>query len=81
MSLYMHLMNGMPAQFEKRANGTGCLVFCGRQCSRLATSLKQIRREQDLSQRYYSDGTFYGYLLITTSAARAALAKAGASHV
>jgi hypothetical protein len=66
---YMHTMDGQPAQFEARGKG-GCLVYCGRQCLRLARSLRQIRHEQMLSRQHYGerDTAFYGYVLIKASA-------------
>jgi hypothetical protein len=37
----MHIMDGSPAEFQD-----GHLVYCGKECGRLATSARQIYREQ-----------------------------------
>jgi hypothetical protein len=46
-NFYLHVMNGAPAQFQP---STKTIVFAGKHCSRLATSLKQIRREQAIDR-------------------------------
>lgn len=46
--LYMHLMNGLPAQFYPKEQK----IFTGlKVVTRFATSLRQLRREQDIARK------------------------------
>lgn len=44
---YMHTINGRPGQFQPSTKG---ICFAGKACTRLATSLKQIRTEQKIDR-------------------------------
>lgn len=61
----MHLMDERPAQF-----GGKCLHFSGRRVTRLATSLKQIRQEQDIDRAFGGDASpvSYSYVRISRGA-------------
>jgi hypothetical protein len=65
---YMHLMDGVPATFER-----DCLVYTPKYVRRLAISLKQIRDEQRRSSAFYrerhgADVSIYGYVRIARTA-------------
>lgn len=61
---YMHIMDGQPAEFQ-----SGHLVYCGRYCGKVAKSLKQIRREREISAKFYiaqngQDNSLYSHVRI-----------------
>lgn len=65
--LYMHVLEGQPAQFDPK-NGQ---IFIGaRKIKRLASSLRQIRREQRQSVKFYGevDTRLYRHVRITREA-------------
>lgn len=67
-SFYMHIMDGTPAAFDGKK-----LVFQPKSVSRLATSLRQIRREHQQSNAYYTerhgaDRSEYSYVRIPRTA-------------
>lgn len=66
MTLYMHTLNDMPASFFTRSG----VCFTNKRI-RLATSLRQIRREQKLSREiHFPDNFKYGYVTVTGVALR-----------
>lgn len=61
---YMHIMDGQPAEFQD-----GHLVYSGKRVGKLATSLRQIRREQEADRKWYArrhnqTGCVYSYVRI-----------------
>jgi len=65
--LYMHVLNGQPAQFDPKTEQIhiGC-----KKIKRLATSMRQVRRERRLSMKFYceSDTHLYSYVRIVRAA-------------
>ena len=68
MMLYMHTLDGRPASYTER-----CGLCYERKGIRLATSLRQIRREQATDKRRrigegFLNETTYGYVTVLSSA-------------
>lgn len=67
--LYMHTLNGMPAEFHVGDKH----VYVEKAVTRLAGSLRQIRREQKVSAAWFvergHDPPKYGYVRIAKDAA------------
>lgn len=69
--VYMHLLDGKPAEFDAERK---YIYFAGRQVSRFASSLNQLRREQQKAiatawsegenQREWAKIERYGYILV-----------------
>jgi hypothetical protein len=70
--VYMHLLDGKPAEFDAERK---YIYFAGRQVSRFATSLRQIRTEQRkailaarketvLNQEEWANPKRYSYILV-----------------
>jgi hypothetical protein len=58
----MHLLNGHPAEFCAKDER---VAYAGARVTRLAESLRQIRREQQASKRFYRDDSDrYDYVRI-----------------
>lgn len=69
--LYLHLLNGEIAQYDER---DGRLAYEFKRITKFATSLRQIRREQEKSKGFYGDPTDrYEYIRVARSALRRGL--------
>jgi hypothetical protein len=63
-NFYMHTIDGRPGQFQPSAKS---VCYAGKSCTRLATSLTQIRKEQKIDRANASPncGTYeLGYVRI-----------------
>lgn len=73
-TMYMHTLDGEPASYEECSDGSPHIYFVGgRNKVKLATSLRQIRREQEASMEAaresqygteWADSERYGYVLV-----------------
>jgi hypothetical protein len=69
--VYMHLLDGKPAEFDAERN---YMYFAGKRVTRFATSLAQIRREQQkalaeasswgANQKEWTNPARYDYIIV-----------------